>query len=60
MVSVRYLLNKWMDFDQTCIDTLLGRGNELIIFQNMISTRYLLNQLMDFDQTRIDTLLGIY
>ena len=60
MVSVRYLLNKWMDFDQTCIDTLLVRGNELIIFQNMISTRYLLNQLMDFDQTRIDTLLGIY
>ena len=57
MVSVRYLLNKWMDFDQTCIDTLLGR-NELIIFQNTVSMRYLLNQLMNFDQTHIDTLLG--
>ena len=60
MVSVQYLLNKWMDFDKTCIDTLLGRGNELIIFQNMISTRYRLNQSKGFDQTRIDTLLGIY
>ena len=28
--SVPYLLNQWMDFDQTCIDTLLGRGNMMI------------------------------
>ena len=28
MVSLRYLLNSWMDFDQTCIDTLLGGGEE--------------------------------
>ena len=32
MVSVRYLLNQLMDFDQTRIDTLLGEGNELIRF----------------------------
>ena len=31
-VSVRYLLNRWMDFDQTCTDTLLGGPNELIRF----------------------------
>ena len=31
-ISVHYLLNKWMDFDQTCIDTLLGGGEELIRF----------------------------
>ena len=30
--SVCYLLNQPMDFDQTCIDTLLGVGNELIRF----------------------------
>ena len=24
-VYVTYLLNQWMDFDQTCIDTLMGR-----------------------------------
>ena len=28
----RYLLNQWMDFDQTCIDTWLGGGKELIRF----------------------------
>ena len=26
MVSVRYLLNHWIDFDQTRIDTLLEGG----------------------------------
>ena len=31
-VSVRYLLNHWMDFDQTFIDTLLGEWKELIRF----------------------------
>ena len=31
-VSVRYLLNQWMDFDQTCIGTLLGGGYELTRF----------------------------
>ena len=31
-VSVRYLLNQWMDFAQTCIDTLLGVWEELIKF----------------------------
>ena len=30
MVSVRYLLKQWMVFDKTCIDTLLGGGEELI------------------------------
>ena len=31
-VSAHYLLNPWMDFDQTCTDTLLGGRNELIRF----------------------------
>ena len=31
-VSERYLLNRWMDFDQTCTDTLLGGRNKLIRF----------------------------
>ena len=31
-ISVHYLLNQLMDFDQTCIDTLLGKGEELIRF----------------------------
>ena len=30
--SVHYLLNQLMDFDQICIDTLLGEGNQLIRF----------------------------
>ena len=32
MVSVRYLLNQSMDFDQTHIDTVLGKGKEFIRF----------------------------
>ena len=32
LVSVHYLLNQSMDFDQTCTDTLLGGGEELIRF----------------------------
>ena len=28
-ISMRYLLNQLMDLDQTCIDTLLGRREEL-------------------------------
>ena len=28
----QYLLNQWMDFDLTCIDTWLGGGKELIRF----------------------------
>ena len=32
MVSVRYRLNKWMDFGQTCINTLLGGGEAFIRF----------------------------
>ena len=31
-ISVHYLLNQSMDFDQTCIVTLLGDGEELIRF----------------------------
>ena len=31
-VSVCYLMNQWMDFDQTCIDALLGGGEEKIKF----------------------------
>ena len=30
--SVHYLLNQLMDFDLTCIDTLLRKGNQLIRF----------------------------
>ena len=29
-VSVHYLLNQMMDFDQNCINTLLGGGEELM------------------------------
>ena len=29
-VSVHYLLNQFIDFDQTCIYTLLGEGEEWI------------------------------
>ena len=60
-VSVRYLLNRWTDFDQTCTDTLLGGRNELIRFWRphcFVSVRYLLNLWTDFDQTCTDTLLG--
>ena len=32
MVSVHYLLNQLMDFDQTGIDTFLGEGEEFIRF----------------------------
>ena len=58
-----------MDNDQTCIETSLGEGEELVRFGNldlffqghtstyMVSVLYLLNQLMEFDQTGIDTLL---
>ena len=31
-ISAHYLLNQSVDFDQTCIDTLLGREKELIRF----------------------------
>ena len=31
-ISVHYLLNQLMDFDQTCIDTLFGNGKEMIRF----------------------------
>ena len=31
-ISLHYLLNQSMDFDQTCTDTLLGGGEELIRF----------------------------
>ena len=31
-VSGRYLLNQWTDFDQTCIDAMLGGCNDLIRF----------------------------
>ena len=31
-ISAHYLLNQLVDFDQTCIDTLLGREEELIRF----------------------------
>ena len=32
-ISVHYLLNQWMDFDQTCTDTLFEGQKELIRFQ---------------------------
>ena len=34
-VSVHYLLNQLMDFDQTFIDTLLGGGEEFIEFGDL-------------------------
>ena len=59
---MHYLLNQWMDFHQTCIDTLLGGGkgytSALRNVQNRVSMCYLPNQWIDFDQTYIDTLLG--
>ena len=67
-VSVHYLLNQLMDFNQTCIDTFMGGGEELIrLFQghwgtlkcpNMVSVCYLLNSRMDFDQIYKYTMLG--
>ena len=32
LVFLHYLLNELMDFNQTCIDTLMGGGEELIRF----------------------------
>ena len=74
MVSMHYLLTKWMDFDQTCTDTLFGVGEEYIkilvtltYFQGHKGTlkcpKYCFHGLSSepvfgFDQTRIDTLLG--
>ena len=34
-VSLCYLLNQWMDFDQTCINILLGGRKELIRFDDL-------------------------
>ena len=31
-VCVHYLLDQWMDFDQTCINAMLGEGEVLIGF----------------------------
>ena len=31
-VSVHYILNQIMDFDQTCMDTLLGGVEDLVRF----------------------------
>ena len=33
--SMRYLLNQWMDSNQTCIDTLLGKGKRTINFSDL-------------------------
>ena len=62
-----------MDFDQTCIDSLMGGGESrsdfgdldlifkvtlaLLNFLNRDSLCYLMNQWMDFDQTCIELLL---
>ena len=32
ILSALYLLNQWVDFDQTCINTLFGWGKDVIIF----------------------------
>ena len=32
IVSMHYILNQLLDFDQTCTDTLLGGGEELFRF----------------------------
>ena len=34
-ISVCYLWNEWMDFDQTCIDALLAEQKELIRFDDL-------------------------
>ena len=34
--SVSYLLNHWMDFDQTCINTVLGGRKEWIRFKTEV------------------------
>ena len=65
-----------MDFDQTCINTILEKCKSLLDFadldlnfkvtpallnvQNMVHMRYILNQWMNFDQTCIDTLLEMW
>ena len=56
----RYLLNEWMDFDQTCTAILLRQRQELIgfcdldpILENGLSAPYLMKKWMNFDQTYI-------
>ena len=68
-LSARYLLNEWMDFDQTCTAILLRQRQELIrffvslipfsrlhkamILENGLSAPYLIEEWMNFDRTCI-------
>ena len=68
-LSAGYLLNEWMDFDQTCTAILLRQSQELIrflwpwshfqgytramILENGLSAPYLIEEWMNFDQTYI-------
>ena len=72
VLSALYLVNQWVDFDQTCVEALLGHGKEVIrfgatltlfsrsqeILELGLSTLHLLNQLMGSDQTHMDTSQG--
>ena len=65
-VSMRYILNQLMDFDQTCIESLLESWEEFIRFWwpwhsfqcHPISTHYLPNQWYNINQTCIDIFFG--
>ena len=73
-LSALYLLNQWVDFDQTCTDTLLGGRKEVIRFwwplvtpvlwyfqiltKTSLSAPYLLNQMTDSGQTSYIVTLG--
>ena len=61
-LSAGYLLNEWMDFDQTCTAILLRQRRELIrffvtlipfsmILETGLSAPYLIEEWMNFDQT---------
>ena len=68
-LSACYLLNEWMDFDQTCTAILLRQNQELIrffvtlipfsrlhtamILENGLSAPYLIEEWINFDQTYI-------
>ena len=68
-LSARYLLNEWMDFDQTFTAILLRQRQELIrffvtlipfsrftravILENGLSAPYLIEEWTNFDQTYI-------
>ena len=53
MVSLRYLLNQLMDYDQTCIGTLLREGkrvDEILVTLTLFSTSQGHFELLNFDE----------